>query len=61
MVMRGATLHVDLPEPVKGIDVLKELSLPPDTAILLVDGKPVPYTDELKTPSIRIIRVASGG
>ena len=61
VVMRETTMHINLPEPVTGTDVLKQLNLLPDTVIILVDGKPIPYTEEIKTSCIRIIQVASGG
>ena len=45
-----------------GKDVLAQLNFKPDSIIMVVNGKPVPYTELLKHgDNVKIFKVASGG
>ena len=59
--LRDGERELDFDEPVTGIELLKYLNLYPDSVIILVEGRPIPYDQEITTSHIKIINVASGG
>ena len=59
--MRGERKILEMEKGATGEDLLEKLNLSPDSVLIIVDGKPVPYKSSIDGKSIRIIRVASGG
>jgi len=41
--------------------LLKKLGFSPDEVLIIMDGRPLPYTEKLEGKKVRIIRVVSGG
>ena len=58
--MRERIIKVNV-ENATGEELLNKLSLSPDSVIIIVDGKPIPYKEKIKGKRVKIIRVASGG
>lgn len=62
VTMRGERHELRLADDATGTDLLEQFDLAPEQAILVVDGGPVPLTEQLPAgASVKIIRVASGG
>ena len=62
MEMQGTVHRVCLSDAPTCEEVLVSCDLRPDMVIVVVNGKPVPYTAPLKADDlVKIIRVASGG
>ncbi|MDD3492056.1 MAG: MoaD/ThiS family protein [Candidatus Thermoplasmatota archaeon] len=60
--MRGSVERVTLDKEATGKELLSLCNLQPDGAILVVNGRSVPYTERLSPGDrVRIIQVASGG
>lgn len=59
--LRGKTEEIDVDIPVSGVELLKSMNLHPDSVIIIVDGRPVPYDEMITSSDIKIINVASGG
>ena len=59
--MKGERKILEMEKGATGEDLLEKLNLSPDSVLIIVDGKPMPYKDGIDGKSIKIIRVASGG
>jgi len=60
--IRGDEQTLTIFSDTTGKDVLTQLSFKPDGVIMVVNGKPVPYTEPLKHgDKVKIFQVASGG
>lgn len=60
--MLGESRKINMDEGATGEMLISKLGLTPDGVILIVGGKPMPYTGALRDGSeVKVIRVASGG
>ena len=60
--IRGVTQTITIFSGTTGKDVLAQLNFKPDGIIMVVNGKPIPYTELLKHgDTVKIFQVASGG
>jgi len=54
--------NLQLDKGATGEDLISKLGFSPDEVILVIGGKPVPYTSKLGNgDKVKIVRVASGG
>ena len=62
VTMRNHQQEIQLADYATGTDLLVQLDLTAEQAILIVDGRPVPHTEQLPTGiPVKIVQVASGG
>ncbi len=59
--LREGKKELEMPDEFTGEELLKKLNFSPDSVIIIVDNKPIPYKEKIKGNKIRIIRVVSGG
>jgi len=53
---------IQMEDGTTGEDLISKLGVSPDEVILVVNGRPIPYTSKLEDGyKIKIIQVASGG
>ncbi|MEM2935161.1 MAG: hypothetical protein QXF32_02220 [Candidatus Thermoplasmatota archaeon] len=58
---REGKKKVEIREDASGGDLLSLLGILPDSCLIVVDGKPVPYNERIRGKKIKIINVATGG
>ena len=59
--MRGEVRELEMNEDFTGKELLKKLNFSFEEVIIIVENKPVPYTEKIIGKKIKIVRVASGG
>ena len=60
--MMGEKKEVEMDDGATGETLISKFNLSPDGVILIANGRPIPYTEELEgIDKIKIVRVASGG
>ncbi|HHO57135.1 MAG TPA: MoaD/ThiS family protein [Thermoplasmatales archaeon] len=59
--MKGGKEKIGIDDGATGEDLLKKLGFSPDEVLIIMDGRPLPYTEKLEGKKVRIIRVVSGG
>lgn len=60
-VMNDEDRELELDEGATYGDVLDRLDVPRDAAAVLVDGRPVPEGDAIKSDAVTVMRTISGG
>ncbi|MDY7083319.1 MAG: ubiquitin-like small modifier protein 2 [Halobacteria archaeon] len=62
-VMNGDTHEIELPDGAIYAELLDEVGLNPEGAVVVVDGRPVPEDDEIDgdVQEVKIMRTISGG
>lgn len=62
VAVRNDCHKLHLADNATGTDLVEQLDLTPEQAILVVDGSPAPHTERLHDgASVKVVRVASGG
>ena len=62
VTMRDEQREIQLADDATGTDLLVQLDLMPEQAILVVDSGPVPHTEQLPARAmVKVVQVASGG
>ncbi|MBC7128609.1 MAG: hypothetical protein H5T45_02620 [Thermoplasmatales archaeon] len=58
---REGKRKVEISKDATGEELLSILGMIPDSSLIIVDGKPLPYTEKIRGKKIKIINVATGG
>ncbi len=62
VAMRNEYHELRLADDATGTDILDQLNLTPEQAILVVNGDPAPHTEQLSDgAAVKVVQVASGG
>ena len=62
-ILAGGVLEktIEVEEGSTYSDILAELRINPETAVMMVEGRPVPIDDVVDSGRIDILRIVSGG
>jgi sulfur carrier protein ThiS len=58
---REGKRKVEIGKDATGENLLALFGMMPDLSLIVVDGKPIPYTEKIIGKKIKIINVATGG